>query len=644
MAIRKLDRSFAPTVKQLNYLSKSFDQWRQSFMDYAKVYFPNSYNDFNESSPGMMFIEMASYLGDVLSYYIDTQFRENLMQYAEEQDNIIAISQAMGYKPKPTSAAMCNVDLYQLCPAGTAAQNYAPDIRFMLRLAPNTVVSAIEFGQVSFRTINETNFADPLDREITVYSINAQNQPLTYLVRKTVRAVAGEIKTYTVSLGSPSKFTVIPLPDDDVIEVLSVVDSNGLIWNEVDYLAQDLIINPETNVNPTIVSGQSVAPAYLLRIRRTPRRFVTRYNADFKLELHFGSGVLDDTDSSINLEPSKIANDEYQTNLASTSLDPSDFLSSQSYGLAPGNLDFTITYAAGGGIESNVPSNSITKLSTVQVLNDQHSLSLSEQRLFEDIVLSLAVNNAQPATGGKDGDTVEEIRQNALAFFNAQNRAVNAKDYTVRTYAMPPKFGAVAKAFVAQDQQINSIITAGDTFAVTNGTFVQDLAGLNTINLYVLGYDNNKKLINLNDDVKNNLRTYIDQYRILTDEVRIFDAFVVNIGVNFKVAIFKNFNMSEVLARCIDAIKNFFNIDKWQVNQPIILADLTTELGNIEGVQSVINVEVVNKYRFLNGADYNDFIYDIASATENGIIYPSLDPCVFELRYPENDIVGSATQ
>jgi hypothetical protein len=644
MAIRKLDRSFAPTVKQLNYLAKSFDQWRQSFIDYAKVYFPNTYSDFNESSPGMMFIEMASYLGDVMSYYVDTQFRENLMQYAEEPDSIIAISQAMGYKPKPVAAASCDIDVYQLCPALPATQNYAPDTRFMLRLAPNTVVSATEFGQVSFRTVGETNFADALNREITVYSINAQNQPLTYLIRKTVRAVAGEIKTTTVSLGSPEKFTVIPLADDNVLEVLSVRDSNGFAWSEVDYLAQDLIIDAATNVTPTNLVGQSVPPAYLLRVKRTARRFVTRYNSDFKLELHFGSGVLNDTDATINLEPSKIANDEYQTNLASTSLDPSDFLSSQSYGLAPGNLDFTITYAVGGGIESNVPSNTITKLSTVQVLNDQSSLSNAERTLFADIVSSLAVNNATPATGGKDGDTVEEIRQNALAFFNAQNRAVNAKDYTVRAYAMPPKFGAVAKAFVAQDQQINNIINATSDAVTGNNTFAQDLAGANTINLYVLGYNNNKKLVNLNTDIKQNLSTYIDQYRILTDEVRILDAFVVNIGVNFSVVVFKNFNMSEVLARCIDAMRNFFTIDKWQINQPIILTDLTTELASIEGVQSVTKVEVVNKYRYRHGADYNDFIYDISAATENGIIYPSLDPCVFELRYPENDIVGSATQ
>lgn len=644
MAIRKFDRSFAPQTKQLNYLVKTFSQWRQSLIDFAKVYFRDTYNDFHDASPGMMFIEMAAYVGDVLSYYIDTQFRENLMQYAEEQDNIIAMAQAFGYKPRPATAANCFADFYQLCPAGTASENYAPDTRYMLRLAANTVVTATTFGTVTFRTIAETNFADPIDREITVYATNAQNKPLTYLIRKRVKVVAGDIKTYDVTFGAAQKFTKVVLPDQNVLEVISVEDASGFSWYEVDYLAQDLVFDTRINTSPTVVSGQSVPPTYLVKITRTPRRFVTRYDRDFYLELHFGSGILDDTDSSINLEPGKVANDEYQLNLASTALDPSDFLSSRSYGLSPANTTMTITYSVGGGISSNVPSNTINKINTVEVLNDRSIFSLSEIALFNDIVSSLAVNNSEPATGGKDVETVEEIRQNALAFFNSQNRAVNAQDYTVRTYAMPSKFGSVAKAFVVRDQQINNIITATTNQLPSGSVFVPNNVGQNVINLYVLGFDQNKKLTTLNDDVKQNLRTYIDQYRLLTDEVRILDAFVVNIGVNFKIVVFKGFNMSEVLVRCMDAIKNFFDIDRWQINQPIILADVINEIANIEGVQSVSNVEIVNKYKFRDGKDYNRFVYDISAATIDGIIYPSLDPSIWEIRYPEADIVGSASQ
>lgn len=640
MALGKIDRSFAPVTKEISYLNKSFSQWRESLINFAKVYYPNTHSDFNESSPGMMFIEMASYVGDVLSYYIDTQFRENLMQYAEEQDNIIAMAQALGYKPKPGTASATEAEFYQLCPAMPSGSNFVPDERFMLRLATNTVVSSPQYG-VAFRTTSEVNFADPSGREVTVYAVNGSNQPSMYLLRKSARVVSGEIKTYETSFGSPQRFSKVLIPDTKVLEVLSVKDSNGFRWYEVDYLAQDLIIDGRDNTNPTTLLGQSVSPSYLMRVVRTPRRFVTRYDSDYNLELHFGSGVLDDSDALVNLEPSKIASSEYQQSLASTSLDPSDFLSSRSYGLAPGNIGITVTYVTGGGLESNVPSNTITKIDTVSVINDKSSLNAAEQALFDDVVASLAVNNPFPATGGKGADEVEEIRQNALAFFNAQNRAVNAEDYTVRAYAMPPKFGGVAKAFVAQDDQLNAIMLEQNR---SDGSYVTNIGQPNVVNLYVLGYDQQKKLVTLNSDVKKNLRTYIDQYRLLTDEVRILDAFVVNIGVEFDIIVFKNYNMNEVLLRCIDVIKDFFNIDRWQINQPIILADLFSTIAAVDGVQSVKRVEVVNKYRHKDGGDYNDFIYDISAATDSGIVYPSLDPCVFEIRYPENDIVGSATQ
>lgn len=642
--MKKIDRSFVPTTREIKYLNKTFTQWRQSLIDYSKVYFPNTYTDFNESSPGMMFIEMASYVGDVLGYYLDTQFRENLIQYAEEQDNIIAIAQSLGYKPKPVTAAYTDAYFYQLCPASGPSNNFEPDSRFFLRLATNLLVASDEYPNQTFRTTSELNFNDPTDREITVYAVNAQNQPITYLIRKKLRIVAGTITTYEVSFSDAQKFSRITLPENNVLEVLSVRDSSAFFWNEVDYLAQDLVLDARENVRYKSIAGQSTPPTYLLKVKRTPRRFVTRYNQNYQLELHFGSGILDDLDSSINLDPNKIGNDEYQVNLANTSLDPSDFLSSRSYGLAPSNVDMTITYVVGGGIESNLPSNIINQIRTANVLNDRNVFSPAEAALFNDIVASLAVNNPEPATGGKDQDSIEEVRQNALAFFNAQNRLVNVEDYTVRVYAMPSKFGGVAKAFVAQDNQINQVLAANLENVPEDGTFVENNIGRNVVNVYVLGYNQQKKLSVLNDGVKQNLKTYLDQYRILTDEIRILDAFVVNIGVTFNIVVFKNYNMNETLVRCIDAIKNFFDVTRWQINQPIILADLYTELAIVDGVQSVLDVNIVNKYRFRDGSDYNDYYYDIPAATMDGVVYPSLDPSIWELRYPETDIVGSAKQ
>jgi len=644
MALRRLDKSFAPTKKEIKYLNKTFGEFRQSLIDFAKVYFPDSYNDFNEASPGMMFIEMASYVGDVLGYYVDTNFRENLLQYANEKDNIISMAQAFGYQPKPTTAATTESDFFQIVPAKGLSDNYAPDERFYLRLAPNIVVAAEDFGTVNFRTIDELNFADPTDREITVYSTDNFDRPVFYLVRKKAKVVAGTIKTYESTFTTAQKFSKVVIPDTNVIDIISVVDASGNTWYQVDYLAQDLVFRSEINTAAsTLDSDFSVPPTYLLKITRTPRRFVVRYNESYECELSFGSGILDDSDESINLEPKKIANSEYQTNLASTSLDPSDFLSSRSYGMAPTGL-LTITYATGGGIKSNVPMGSITKLVTVEPLNDIASFTPTELQLWNQVKQSIAVNNPDPATGGKDEDSIEEIRQNALAFFNAQNRLVTVEDYIVRTYAMPPKYGGASKVFVTRDEQINNILRATQEQQPVGGIFVEDTPGPGIINMYVLGYNRDKKLTTLNLDTKGNLKTYLDQYRMLTDQVRILDGFVVNIGVKFKVVVFKGFNMNEVLTRCIDNVKHFFSVDRWQINQPILLNDLYLEIAAVEGVQSVLSVEVFNRYRFRDGADYNDYLYDIGSATNNGIIYPSLDPCIFELRYPDRDIIASAVQ
>lgn len=642
MALRKTDRTFAPNKKEIRYLNKTFPEFRQSLVDFAKVYYPDSYNDFNEASPGMMFIEMASYVGDVLSYYIDSQFRESLIQYAQEQDNVISIAQALGYRPKPSTAATTNLDVYQICPATDLTQNYAPDSRFLLQLDANMVITAPQFN-VQFRTDQILDFSDPTNRQVTVYSTDGLGKPLTYLIKKTLPVRAGTIKTFQQQFGSAQRFAVITLPDTNVLEILSVADTNGNSWYEVDYLTQDVINDDTRNTSPSI-ANQSIPPFYILKLKRVSRRFVTRFNSNFYLECHFGSGVLDDGDIAINLQPNQVASSEYQTNQSSTPLDPADFLSSNSYGLAPSNTILTFTYAVGGGVASNVPSNAITRIDTVNVLNDTTGLSSTEQTLFADIKSSLAANNAFSATGGKDADSIEEIRQNAMGFFNAQNRTVTADDYTIRTYAMPEKYGGIAKAFVARDEQINDIMRATQGQAPSGGTLAIDQASPNIINLYILGYDQNGKLTNLNTQTKQNLKTYLDNYKILTDVVQIVDAFIVNIGVKFNVVVYKSYNMNEVLARCISAVQNFFDITKWDINQPIILNDLMLELGQVDGVQTVTSLQVFNRYAFQDGLDYENFLYDINGATENGIVYPSLDPAIFELRYPERDIIASATQ
>jgi len=661
MAVNQsITKKFNPNFKDVNYLAKNFAEFRQNLIEFAKAYYPNTYTDFNEASPGMMFIEMASYVGDVLSFYIDKQFKENLLLFASERPNVVTIAQALGYKPRLTSVATTDATIYQMVPALGAVNKYEPDKKYFLKILTNSKFSTNTPPTQTFRSMVDVDFADPTDRTLRVLARDANNAPTMYVASKKIKLVGADIKTAQFTFGSAQKFSKIELPENDIVSIQSVIDSDGNNWYEVDYLGQDLILeerNPLIRDNDgffsteTIPTG-SLSPAKIAVLKKRPRRFVTRINTDSKLELLFGSGTDNLQDEILTMNATQVANSKYNQSIANTSLDPSDFISSDTFGIAPANTTLTVTYLVGGGVQSNVPSNTITEVDFVNIQNTVADYTTSEQGLFNQIVSNISILNEEPARGGGDAETVEEIRQNALAFFNAQNRVVTDKDYTVRTLAMPGKFGQVSKVFVVRDEQINaiglqdsgSLTVNNDENPFNNRSYVSDPVAPNSINLYVLGYNETKNLAPLNTVVKKNLAKYLEQFRVLTDDVKILDAFVVNVGVEFHIVVYRNYNMNDVIARCISAIQEFFDIDRWQINQPIILNDLRLVIGSIEGVQTVTSVTINNKYKFKDGRDYFEYRYPIDEATVDDVVYPSLDPCIFELRYPETDIVGHARQ
>ena len=661
MAVNQnLVRKFNPNFKDVNYLSKNFAEFRQNLIEFARSYYPNTYSDFNEASPGMMFIEMAAYVGDVLSFYIDNQFKENLLLFAQERQNVLAISQALGYKPRLTATATVEATILQMVPPLGTSFNYEPDSKFFLRIGKNSKFSTTTQPVQTFRSLEEVDFADPMDRTIRILSRDSANIPTMYVASKKIKLISSDVKTATFTFGSAQKFSRIELPESNVIAIQSVVDSDGFSWSEVDYLGQDLIIEERETTTRTedgflssgVLPTGSLPSAKLAIFRRKARRFATRINSDLKLELWFGSGTNEVDEDIFTVNSTDIANSKYNQTISNNSLDPADFITSDTFGLAPANTTLTVTYLTGGGVQSNVPSNSITTVDLANVLNNSNEYSPSEQNLFNTIVSSISINNEEPARGGGDIETVDEIRQNALAFFNAQNRVVTDKDYIVRSLAMPSQFGKLSKVFVVRDEQINAIgkqdpatlTVNNDVNPFNDREFVADPVSPNAINLYVLGYNEQKKLATLNTLVKKNLAKYLEQYRVLTDDVKILDAFVVNIGVEFNIVVYRNYNMNDVVARCIDAIAQFFDITKWQINQPIIMNDLRLTIGAVEGVQTVTDVMITNKYRFKDGRDYFEYRYPIDEAIVDDVVYPSLDPCIFEIRYPETDIIGHARQ
>ncbi len=613
--------------KKISYLNKDFASFKQAIIDYSKTYFSSTYNDFSPSSPGMMFIEAASYVGDILAFYQDNQFQEVFTQYAKEKENLYTLAYMLGYRPKVTTPSSVDLDVYQIIPAITSASVKVPDYRYALVLEPGSQVKA---------TVNDTNFYikdrvdfsisssfDPLT--ISVASLDGSNLPNFYLLKKSVKAISGTETTTTFTFGAPQRYPNIELEDTNIIEITSIKDSDNNIWYEVPYLAQETIFEEVSNeiTNDPNFYGQSNTTPYLLKLKKVPRRFVTRFKSTGTMNIEFGVGSVNDTDEILIPNPDNVGIGLINgLNRLTTAWDPSNFLYTKTYGIAPSNTTLTVKYLTGGGIESNVPSNTVTDISNIISSFKFGSL---DGTLSNIVVNSLAITNPSASIGGGDGDTEEELRLNTLSAFPTQQRAVSLEDYVIRTYSLPSKFGTISKAYVVQDSNLENDIKSLD---------YNPLA----LSLYVLSQGGDGTLTNVSAVSKQNLKTYLSQYKMLTDAVNIKDAYIINIGINFDIIVRPNFNSQQVIVSCINILKDFFDIKKWQINQPIILAEIYTILDRVEGVQTVRNIEITNKSGESLG--YSKYAYDIAGATKNRVVYPSLDPSIFELKFPNIDISG----
>ena len=618
MAYSKINNS----SKSISYLNRNYNQLKQQLIDFAKIYYPDTANDFSEGSPGMMFLEMAAYVGDILSFYTDTQVQETMLEFAQERENLFALAYNLGYRPKVTSASAVKLDITQTIPAGTDG----PDWKWALTIQKGSSFLPNSNTDVEFLTQEDVNFNfsssfDPT--EVTIFSIDTTtNQPLKYLLKKSVNAISAKRKTKTFNVGAPERFLKLEINDTDIIGVDSIVDEDGNRYTEVDFLAQETVFEEVANneANDPRLSQYSGDTPYLLRTKKVPKRFITRFKANNNLEIKFGAGVSEGGDDIIIPNPDNVGlgvNDG--RSMLDFAFDPSNFLYTNAYGEVPSNTTLTVTYLQGGGLKSNSPANTITRIGVLATKANTAGLNVADQ------ISSISVINPKPANGGGPGDTNDDIRLNASANFSAQQRTVTKDDYIFRSLIMPPKFGKVAKAYITQDDQI-SVETS------------RRIANPNALNLHVLGYDINKNLNNLSIAAKENLAVYLEQFRMLTDSINIKDAYVINLGLNFEITAKRNYNNDEVITSCINKMKEHFNIDRWQINQPVIISEVSNLLNQVEGVQTVESVKFENKFGEVIG--YSKYKYDLDQATIDGVIYPSLDPSIFEIKYPNTDIKG----
>jgi len=594
--------------KNISYLNKNFLQFKASLIEFAKNYFPNTYTDFSEASPGTMFIEMSSYVGDVLSFYTDTQIQENFVLTAVQKQNLLNMAYSLGYRPKSSYAAVTIIDFYQRVPISGSA----PNLNYALVIPENTQLASVSTG-IKFLTLDKVDFSNTGSVEISLYDAN------NYLFKASTRAISAEILDTTFTFGIPQKFTSVEINEPNFLQILQVTGSDSSVWYEVPYLAQSNVINKTTNTG----ANADKVP-YMLSLLETPNRYVSRIKTDDIVELQFGSGMYVNTPDDVII-PNP---DTIQLGLV-PSADTSDLVNNynqaavfytKQYGTVPTNINLYVQYTVGGGVEANLPAGDIT-----QILSTAGITAVNPSNTAVSL-LTLVATNPVPSTGGRGGDTVEEIRLNTLNAFSAQLRAVTKDDYMTRALSMPSEFGTIAKVYVEQASAL-SVQTGNDPLIDNNPL---------AISMYVLAYNDAKQLEIPTTELKTNLKEYLEPFRMVTDAITIKNGFYINIGINFDITVIPGLSNKQVLTDCILALQNYFDIDKWQINQPVIISNVLSTLLSVTGVQSVVKIEFVNK----SGGNYSPYSYDVQGAIRSNILYPSLDPSIFEIRFPDLDIQG----
>ena len=590
--------------RNIKYLDRDFTSLRSNLIEFSKTYFPNTYNDFSPSSPGMMFMEMAAYVGDVMSFYLDNQVQETFIQYARQTENLYDLAYLLGYKPKTTAAATVDLNFYQQVPAiDDGSGGVIPDYSYALLVPENTTINSTSNSDVKFIIQDKVDFSyssssDPTT--VTVYQTVA-NAPTFYLLKKTRKAISATIKSTFFTFNAPESFGYRDITDSNIIGILDIIDTEGNEWYEVSHLAQDSIYDSITNTtqNDPNFSGNADTPN-LLKIKQVQNRFATRFLNSGSLRVMFGSGNPNDTTEEIIPNPDNVGLGlPFEKDKLTTAYSPTNFVFTNTYGVSP-TSNLTVRYLVGGGVASNVPAFDLNTLSNTGVtfINSTVANSSTANSVFA----SLEVNNPLAATGGSTGDSVEEIRQNSLGNYQNQLRAITADDYNIRALSMPSQYGDLAKIYTVKEKPTN--LAPGEEQT--------------TVAIYTLSFNADGTLRTASNALKQNLITYLSQYRSIGDSIKVKDAFIINIGVNFDIIVLPDYNGDEVLAECISYLINAFNINNWQVNQPIILKNLYVELDKIEGVQTVKNIEIINN----TGAGYSNYSYDVVGATYNNVVYP----------------------
>jgi hypothetical protein len=603
-------------VRSRSYLNKDFDGFRSELLRYARTFFPDRINDFSEASLGGLLLDLASHIGDVNSFYLDHQFNELSVETAVESKNIERHIRAAGVKITGASPAVVDVMFYIEVPAELSGNTYIPKSSALPIIQAGTKIKSN--SGIIFELTEDINFTDTdangdLLANYQLSSKNSNGTPASFILFTNGLCISGASTSQTFSI--PNQFVpfrTITLSKENVTEISRVTDSEGNEYYEVDSLTQDVVFKGILNVDEdgTLVKeNMEIVPA--------PYRYISEMSVQTGLTtLRFGSGQASSIDDDIIPDPSELSLPLYgKQTFSRFSIDPGQLLQTQTLGISPVNTTLTVAYRHGGGLSHNVAASTIKSVQTILISFPGNPTNI----IASQVRASINILNESPASGGENAPTLDDLKLKVPSARNAQSRIVTREDLLSRVYTMPSNFGRVFRAGVRSNPN-NPLATQ----------------------LFVISRDVNSNLILSPDALKKNLRTYLNQFRLISDAIDILDTRVINMKVSFNIVVDPTANKSSVIQSVISSLRQYFDIKNFQIDQPIMTSDVMNIIINNVGVVSVVDLKFTNLRGTIQEKIYSDASFNVSANTKKGII---IGPpgSIFEIKYPDFDIVGVAS-
>jgi hypothetical protein len=589
----------------IDYTSRDFNSIRDDLIDYAKRYYPNSFKDFSESGFGSMMVDSTAYIGDILSFYLDYSVNESFLDTAIEYENIIKLGRQMGYRFNPSAASAGEATFYIIVPA--ASVGAGPNTNYIPILQKGTELSSID--GIGFTLNEDVNFANP-NNEIVVARVDSDTgTPTSFAIKAKGQVVSGKTNTEQITVGEFEKFLKLRLGGENVTEIISVLDSDANEYFEVDYLSQDTVYKATLNRG----DNNDITPN-VLRPFVVPRRFtVERTESEVYLQFGYGSKITNLAVDSL-IDPSKVVMKVHGKDYVSdATIDPGNFLKTDKFGVAPSNTVLTISYRVNGAENTNISANALVNVDAP--IWDFEELGSLNSDSLAGVIGSLETTNEEPITGDVTLPTTEELKTRIYNVFSAQNRAVTSEDYRSLCYAMPPQYGGVKRVAIVRDPS----------------------SLRRNLNIYAISEAHDDTLIKTNSTIKENLKQWLTQGKMISDTIDILDAKIINIGIEFTAIAALEANKFDVLSDATALLSEYYN-KKFEIGQPFYVADIYSQLNKMKGIIDVTRVKIVQK----TGANYSNEAIEISDLySPDGSYIDAPKNVIFEIKYPDVDMKGT---